>query len=153
MSDSDEKTLMPNSGSGSEETLPGSALGTPGYMSPEGARGDLNRLGPRSDIYSLGATLYCLLTGRPPFDGDDVAGVLRKVQWGEFTPPRQLDSGIDPSPGSGLLKGNDLCAESAMRQGGPSPMTLNAGRRAKLSQHGRNHCRESSGGGHGEAGL
>ncbi len=46
------------------ETLPGSALGTPAYMSPEQARGDLDRLGPGSDVYSLGATLYCLLDWR-----------------------------------------------------------------------------------------
>ncbi len=104
MSGAGERTLMPSSGSGSEDTLPGSALGTPGYMSPEQARGDLNRLGPRSDIYSLGATLYCLLTGRPPFDGDDVAGVLRKVQWGEFVAPRQLDSAIDPALEAVCLK-------------------------------------------------
>src|SRR5262249_6849541 len=44
--------------------------------------------------YSLGATLYCLLTGRPPFDGD-VGELLRKVQKGEFPPPRQLDPSID----------------------------------------------------------
>ena len=71
---SGERTLMPCSASGSAETLPGSALGTPAYMSPEQARGDLDALGPRSDVYCLGATLYCLLTGKAAFEGDDLAG-------------------------------------------------------------------------------
>jgi serine/threonine-protein kinase len=91
----DERPLMPSSASGSAETLPGSALGTPAYMSPEQARGDLEQLGPRSDVYSLGATLYCLLTGRPPAEDDDVGAVLRAVQRGEFPPPRQVDPAID----------------------------------------------------------
>ena len=102
--ESGERTLVPSSASGSAETLPGSALGTPAYMSPEQARGELDRLGPRSDVYSLGATLYCLLTGRPPFEGDDVGEVLRKVQRGEFRPPRQLDPSIDKALEAVCLK-------------------------------------------------
>jgi serine/threonine-protein kinase len=94
---SGERTLVPSSASGSAETLPGSALGTPAYMSPEQASGDLDRLGACSDVYSLGATLYYLLTGKPPLEGDDVGEVLRKVQRGEFPPPRQIDTSIDPA--------------------------------------------------------
>jgi serine/threonine-protein kinase len=88
----EERTLLPTSGSG--DTLPGRALGTPAYMSPEQARGEVERLGSSSDVYSLGATLYCLLTAQPPFDGD-VGDVLRKVQRGEYPRPRQANAGID----------------------------------------------------------
>jgi serine/threonine-protein kinase len=90
-----ERPLTPRSASGSAETLPGSALGTPAYMSPEQARGDLEALGPASDVYSLGATLYCLLTGRAPFEDDDVGAMLRAVQRGEFPAPRTIDPSID----------------------------------------------------------
>ncbi len=91
---SDERPLLPSSASGSSETLPGRALGTPAYMSPEQARGDLEHLGPRSDVYSLGATLYCLLTGKPPFEGG-VVGVISAVQRGAFPPPRSVVPSID----------------------------------------------------------
>ena len=83
-----ERTLGPISASGVAERCPGTAPGTPAYMSPEQAAGDLDRLGPRSDVYSLGATLYCLLTGRPPFEGDDIGDCCGKVRRGEFPPPR-----------------------------------------------------------------
>jgi serine/threonine protein kinase/Tfp pilus assembly protein PilF len=89
-----ERTLIPSSASGSAETLPGSALGTPAYMSPEQAEGDIEHLGPRSDVYSLGATLYYLLTGRPPVEGE-IGDVLRAVQRGEFPSPRRRDATID----------------------------------------------------------
>ena len=90
-----ERTIVPSSASGTADTLPGSALGTPAYMSPEQARGDLEHLGPRSDTYSLGATLYCLLTGKPPLENKDAGAVLRAVQTGDFPAPRKLDSTID----------------------------------------------------------
>ena len=90
-----ERTLMPSSASGSMETLPGAAMGTPAYMSPEQAAGELERLGPASDVYCLGATLYCLLTSKPPFAGDDIGALLRAVNQGDFPPPRQLDARID----------------------------------------------------------
>jgi serine/threonine-protein kinase len=90
-----EQALVPSSASGSGETLPGSALGTPSYMSPEQAEGDLERLGPQSDVYGLGATLYCLLTGKPPVEADDLGVVLGAVRKGEVRPPRQHDPTID----------------------------------------------------------
>jgi serine/threonine-protein kinase len=92
---SGERTLLPSSTSGSTDTLPGSALGTPAYMSPEQARGELERLGSRSDVYSLGATLYCILTGKPPYQDDDLGRVLALVQEGRYTTPRRLDQSID----------------------------------------------------------
>jgi serine/threonine-protein kinase len=91
----EERPLVPFLSNGSAETIPGSALGTPAYMSPEQARGDLERLGPASDVYSLGATLYCLLTGKPPFEGDDARVLLRGVELGDFPHPRRLDPAID----------------------------------------------------------
>ena len=109
-----EQTIAPSS-SGSSETLPGSAMGTPAYMSPEQAGGDLDRLGPRSDVYSLGATLYCLLTGKPPFEGDDIGEILRKVQAGDFRAPRRGRSVAGQGPRSGLPEGDGDEAGGSLR--------------------------------------
>jgi serine/threonine-protein kinase len=82
--------------SGSARTLQGSAIGTPEFMSPEQASGRLDEMSPRSDVYSLGATLYYLLTGRTAFPDPDrdrdraVSKVLKKVQDGEFPRPREI---------------------------------------------------------------
>jgi hypothetical protein len=59
-------------------------------MSPEQANGRLDELGPASDIYGLGATLYVLLTGRRPFEGADAANVLSQVRSGALVPPRRV---------------------------------------------------------------
>ena len=98
-----ERTLVPSSSSGTADTLQGSTLGTPAYMSPEQAAGDVENLSQRSDVYSLGATLYCLLAGMPPFAGD-AAETLRAVQKGDFRPPRKLDPSIDRGLEAACLK-------------------------------------------------
>jgi serine/threonine-protein kinase len=59
-------------------------------MSPEQAAGKHDQMGPVSDVYSLGATLYQLLTGRGPFSGEELAGILNKVERGDFRPPGQV---------------------------------------------------------------
>jgi len=106
-----EVTLNPASaGSGSHHTLPGSVIGTPAYMSPEQAAGRLDLLGPASDVYSLGATLYTLLTGKPPFFDHDVAEVIRKVEHGEFPRPREIQTWIDPALEAVCLKAMALKA-------------------------------------------
>jgi serine/threonine protein kinase len=92
----EEATLRPSSGSSVVETQAGAAVGTPAYMSPEQAAGRLEELGPASDVYSLGATLYAVLTGRPPFADAYVAEVLKKVERGDFPPPRQVHPAVPP---------------------------------------------------------
>jgi eukaryotic-like serine/threonine-protein kinase len=84
-----EATLRPQG----EVNLPtgaGAPMGTPAYMSPEQAAGLVDELGPASDIYNLGATLYELLTGQAPVYGPDRQTILEKVRRGDWLPPRQL---------------------------------------------------------------
>jgi WD40 repeat protein/tRNA A-37 threonylcarbamoyl transferase component Bud32 len=92
-----EPVLVPVLGEGSSGTRTGAALGTPAYMSPEQAAGRVDQLGPVSDVYSLGATLYCLLTGRPPVEGEDVAELLARAQRGDWQPPRHVEPAVPPA--------------------------------------------------------
>jgi formylglycine-generating enzyme required for sulfatase activity/tRNA A-37 threonylcarbamoyl transferase component Bud32 len=116
-----ETTEMALAGSSdSGLTLAGRALGTPAYMSPEQAAGRLDQLGPASDVYSLGATFYCLLTGKPPFRETDVGVVLAGVQRGDFKPPRQLDTKVPGALEAVCLKAMALKPEDRY----PSPRDL-----------------------------
>jgi len=92
-----EATLRLESASGTADTVAGTAVGTPSYMSPEQAEGQVDALGPASDIYGLGATLYSLLVGRSPFTAPDVATVLSDVRRGVFDPPRQVNPRVPPA--------------------------------------------------------
>ncbi len=75
------------------KTLDGTVMGTPAYMSPEQARGEIGKLDQRSDIYSLGAILYEMLTLQPPYLADRVPQILSQVLRGDLTPPSQRAPG------------------------------------------------------------
>jgi serine/threonine protein kinase len=76
------------------QTHSGVVMGTPRYMAPEQAQGRSSDVGAAADIYSLGAVLYECLTGRPPFEGQNVMETLMKVMQGEVVPPSRLASDI-----------------------------------------------------------
>jgi serine/threonine protein kinase len=89
-----EPLLRPESGSGTAPTQMGAAVGTPAFMSPEQATGRLDQLSGASDVFSLGATLYVILTGRAPQDDGDLGVVLQRVARGEFPRPRDVKPAV-----------------------------------------------------------
>ncbi|WP_426756935.1 protein kinase domain-containing protein [Myxococcus sp. Y35] len=77
-----------------DATATGAMAGTPHYMAPEQARGEVRRLDRRADVYSLGATLYHLLTGHYPIPGDNALEVLSRIATVEPRPPREWEPHI-----------------------------------------------------------
>jgi len=70
-------------------------LGTPSFMAPEQAASQNTLIGPTTDVYGLGATLYCLLTGQPPFTAPNFLETMKQVREREPTPPSRIVEGID----------------------------------------------------------
>ncbi len=92
-----EPPMKPASGSALQPTEIGSAIGTPGYMSPEQVDGRSGTIGVRSDVYCLGATLYHLLTGHAPCEAEERGQIYQKVLAGAIPRPRSINSRIAPA--------------------------------------------------------
>jgi PAS domain S-box-containing protein len=89
--------VLDETGADSGHTVQGQALGTPAYMAPEQSAGRLDLVNRRTDVYGLGAILYEILTGAPPFTGSSTQEVLRRVREEDPAPPRQFWPEVPPA--------------------------------------------------------
>src|SRR5262249_34382565 len=106
----------PGEGRAAEDTAPtrpGRARGTRGYMPPEQAKGQWDRVGPASDVFALGATLYHLLTGQPPYKGRDAVQLAAE---GRFAPPRQVNRTVPAALEAVCLKAMAPAPEARYRR-------------------------------------
>jgi serine/threonine protein kinase len=130
-------------------THTGVVLGTPSYMSPEQAAGNVKKFGPATDIYGLGAILYALLTGRPPFKGESLMQIAAQIVESLPAPPQALNPAVprdleaiclkclEKEPGRRYAKASDL-ADDLERWLANKPITAKPARlswRERLTKH------------------
>ncbi len=113
-------------------TQMGAFLGTPAYMAPEQAGGDPTQIDGRADVYALGAMLYEVLTGRPPFTGSSPLAVIKKVLSESPVPPTKVFPGtiavlepiclkaLEKDPGTRYQRASEL-ADEIEKVLGPEP--------------------------------
>jgi WD40 repeat protein/predicted Ser/Thr protein kinase len=107
-------------GSDSELTLTGQVIGSPGFMPPEQAAGQQSRVNVRSDVYGLGAILYYVLTGRPPFQAATITDTLKQLTDAEPVSPRLLNPSVPKDLATICLK----CLEKDMPRRYPTAQAL-----------------------------
>ena len=105
---------------GSDLTATGQILGTPSYMPPEQAGGQVRAAGPAADVYAMGATLYAAVTGRPPFQSATPLETLKQVIELEPVPLRQLNAAVPRDLETIVLK----CLEKSVPRRYPSAQAL-----------------------------
>ena len=114
-------------------TQPLALTGTPAYMAPEQVRGDRSLVGPPTDVYGLGSTLYFTLVGRPPCVTTTTAEMLRVKRERRFPSPRELEPEMPPALEAILFK----CLEPAPQDRYPTAANLGAGAQGRAGRAGR----------------
>lgn len=92
------ETVRSGPGSSGTDSIIGSVMGTPAYMSPEQAQGEIEKLDERADVFSLGASLCEILTGRPPYEGSEQEPTLMLAARAKLDPARERLAACDADP-------------------------------------------------------